>query len=58
MRFVHGHGEVGIVGEHGRKLMGVVRVPSTHPSLVNGRLDRGFIGGMSGGLGVLRASQE
>jgi hypothetical protein len=38
--------------------MGVVRVPSTHPSFVNGRLDRGFIGGMSGGLGVLRASQE
>jgi hypothetical protein len=35
-----------------------VSVPSTHPSVVNDSLDRGFIGGMSGGLGLLRATQE
>jgi hypothetical protein len=51
-------GKVRRVGEHGRKPMGVVSVPSPHPSLVNNRLDCRFIGGMSSGLGVLRASQE
>jgi hypothetical protein len=51
-------GEVRIVGEHGRKPMGVVSVPSTHPSVVNDSLDCGFIGGMSGALGLLRATQE
>jgi hypothetical protein len=51
-------GEVRIASEHGRKPTGVVSVPSTHPSVVNDSFDRGFIGGMSGGLGLLRATQE